>query len=199
MHELPVLGGWRPQREAAARNEAKILEAARSLLRSREAGAVEMRDIAAAAGVGIGTLYRRFGDKGRLLAAIVGEEERGLQEALLSGPPPLGRGADAPARLIAFLDALVELTERNLGVLLATDSTPPGRIQIGAYQAWRAHAAQLISDARPELSPEDAGWYADLLLAALDPALFANQRRLRGLPVESIKRNLRELVARVLG
>src|SRR5437660_1013209 len=99
--------GWRRQRDWAARNETRILEAARSLLSSAEASSVEMRDIAHAAGVGVGTLYRRFGDKAGLLAAVVGEQERELQEAMLRGRPPLGPGAAADERLMAFLDALV--------------------------------------------------------------------------------------------
>ncbi|HEX2284478.1 MAG TPA: helix-turn-helix domain-containing protein, partial [Mycobacterium sp.] len=84
---------WRPQREAAARNEAKVLDAARALL-SSDAPDVDMRVIAQAAGVGVGTLYRRFGDKAGLLAAVIGEDEHALQEAVLHGPPPLG--PDAP-------------------------------------------------------------------------------------------------------
>src|SRR4051794_24933860 len=72
----PDLPGWGPQRAAAARNQAKILDAARSLLRARDASNVDMRDIATAAGVGVGTLYRRFGDKARLLEAVISEDER---------------------------------------------------------------------------------------------------------------------------
>src|ERR1044071_4859595 len=97
--------GWRRQREWAARNETRILEAARSLLSSSESSSVEMRDIAHAAGVGVGTLYRRFGDKAGLLAAVVGEQERELQEAMMGGRPTRGRGAPADERLGAFLGA----------------------------------------------------------------------------------------------
>jgi AcrR family transcriptional regulator len=168
--------GWRRQREWAARNETRILEAARSLLRSADAPSVEMRDIAKAAGVGVGTLYRRFGDKAGLLAAVVGEQERDLQEAMLGGRPPLGPGAPAGERLVAFLDALVSLTERNLGVLLATDATPPGRLAIGAYAGWHLHIVALLRELRPDLDAMDASWWADLLLAPLDPQLYARQR-----------------------
>src|SRR5262249_16042938 len=140
----------------------------------------------------------RFGDKAHLLAAVVGEDERSLQDAVLSAPPPLGPGDRPVDRLIAFLDALADLTERNLDVLLATDSIPPGGLAIGAYQAWRLHAVHLLADARPALAPEDAGWHADVLLAPVDPALYASQLRQHGLTAEMIKTNLRELAARVL-
>lgn len=188
--ELPLPGGWQPQREAAARNEARIVDAARTLLRSRDAASLDMRDVAKAAGVGVGTVYRRFGDKAGLLAAIVGGDERELQEAFLHGPPPLGPGPRPAERLTAFLEALAALTERNLGVLLATDATPPGRLQIGAYTAWRLHVVGLLAELRPDLTADDAGWYADVLLGPLDPGLYAWQRRRQGFSRRRIAANL---------
>nr|WP_255559554.1 TetR/AcrR family transcriptional regulator [Mumia sp. zg.B17] len=55
-----------------------------------------MNDIARAAGVGRGTLYRRYPDRASIATALLDEHERRLQEALLSGPPPLGPGARPP-------------------------------------------------------------------------------------------------------
>jgi AcrR family transcriptional regulator len=189
--ETRELPGWGPQRASAARNQVKILDAARSLLMARDAANVDMREIARAAGVGVGTLYRRFGDKARLLEAIISEDERDLQEAILRRGPPLGPGAPADQRLDAFIDALVKLTERNLGVLLATDATPQGRLRIGAYDAWRLHLVTLLGELRPGVGDVDRGWYADLLLAALDPQLYAYQRAERGLSKRRIASNLR--------
>jgi AcrR family transcriptional regulator len=168
---------WRPQREAAARNEEKLLQTARTLLRSADGAKVDMREIAEAAGVGVGTLYRRFGDKAGLLAAVIGDDEHALQDAILQGPPPLGPGAPADERLGAFIEALVALTERNLGVLLITDATPPGRLKVGAYSGWRQHIGLLLRQARADLDAKDAGWYADMLLASVDAQLYAFQRR----------------------
>ena len=190
---------WRPQREKAARNQARILDTARSLLQSADASQVDMRDIARAAGVGVGTLYRRFGDKAGLLAAVVGEQERELQEAVLRGPAPLGPGAPADERLAAFLDALASLTERNLDVLLATDATPPGRLKIGAYAGWHLHLVTLLRQVRPDLKADDAGWYADLLLAPMDPQLYAEHRRCRGLGRSRIAANSKMLARAVIG
>jgi AcrR family transcriptional regulator len=191
--------GWRPQREMAARNEAKILDSARGLLRSADASQVDMRDLARAAGVGVGTLYRRFGDKAALLAAVVGQQERELQEAVLHGPAPLGPGAPAQERLLAFLDALVSLTDCNLGVLLATDATPPGRLKIGAYAGWRLHLVTLLRQVRPDLDPDDVGWYADMLLAPMDPQLYADHRRDRRMSRHHIATNVKMLARAVIG
>jgi AcrR family transcriptional regulator len=122
-------------------------------------------------------LYRRFGDKAGLLAAVIGDDEHTLQEAILRGSPPLGPGAPADERLAAFIDALVALTERNLGALLATEATPPGRLKVGAYSGWRQHVVLLLRELRADLDAKDAGWYADMLLAPVDSQLYAFQRR----------------------
>src|SRR3954451_17711815 len=183
------------QREAAARNEAKILDTTRALLQDDDAGAVDIRDIARAAGVGVGTVYRRFGDKATLLASVIGADERRLQDALLSGPPPVGPGAPPPERLAAFLDALVRLTEDNLNVLLAVDTASAGRVHVGAYRAWRVHVAYLLGELRPDLAAVDRGWFAAALPAPPDGGLSASPRRDQGLTPDAIAANLRALAA----
>ena len=68
----PLLGPpARRERADAARNRARVLGAAARLFAEHGVGAVTMDDIAAAAGVGKGTLYRRFTDKGELAAAVL--------------------------------------------------------------------------------------------------------------------------------
>jgi AcrR family transcriptional regulator len=168
--------GWQPQRTAAARNEAKLLDAARALLRDPEAD-FEMRDVADAAGVGVGTLYRRFGNRAGLLSAVVGEDERDLQQRMVSGPPPLGPGGPAAQRLTAFLTELVALTDRNLDALVVTEATDGGRLKVPSYHGWRLHVITLIREARPGVTAKDAGWLADVLLSTVDARVYAFQRR----------------------
>lgn len=84
---------------------------------------------------------------------------------------------------------MVALTERNLGALLITDATPPGRLKIGSYAAWRLHVVTLLRELRPEWSAQDAGWHADALLAAVEAQLYAFQRREAGLSQKRIARN----------
>jgi AcrR family transcriptional regulator len=81
------------ERADAARNRAAVLEAAATLFRAHGVAAVSMDAVAAAAGVGKGTLFRRFGDKAGLAVALLDARERELQEAILTGPAPLGPGA----------------------------------------------------------------------------------------------------------
>ncbi|NKE58010.1 helix-turn-helix transcriptional regulator [Lentzea sp. PSKA42] len=61
------------ERADAARNRAAILAAATELIRERGIEAVSIDDVAAAAGVGKGTVFRRFGDKAGLIQAVVDE------------------------------------------------------------------------------------------------------------------------------
>ncbi len=58
-------------RADAARNQAAILAAATDLICERGIEAVSIDDVAAAAGVGKGTVFRRFGDKAGLVQAVV--------------------------------------------------------------------------------------------------------------------------------
>lgn len=86
----------------AARNRALLLEAARRLIARSGADAITMDDVAAAAGVGKGTLFRRFGSRAGLMMVLLDEDERASQQAFLFGPPPLGPDAPPLDRLIAF-------------------------------------------------------------------------------------------------
>ncbi|WP_237047816.1 TetR/AcrR family transcriptional regulator [Lentzea guizhouensis] len=93
---LPLVGAGRPLRADAVRNQARLLEAAARLAAERGAAALTMEAVAVAAGVGKGTVSRRFGDRNGLLQALLDHAERQFQEAFLSGPP---RWAPNPALL----------------------------------------------------------------------------------------------------
>ncbi|MCZ9343737.1 TetR/AcrR family transcriptional regulator, partial [Streptomyces sp. TRM76130] len=85
--------GTGPQEEPclradAARNRARLLEAAARLVAEHGAAGVTMEAVAAAAQVGKGTVFRRFGDRTGLLMALMDHSEKKFQAALLSGPPP---------------------------------------------------------------------------------------------------------------
>src|SRR2546423_15231400 len=88
--ELPLIEPDAFERADAARNRERILSAARRLFDERGAGCVSMDQVAEAAGVGKGTLFRRFGSRAALAAAVLSERERGFPEAVIRGEPPLG-------------------------------------------------------------------------------------------------------------
>jgi AcrR family transcriptional regulator len=150
--ELLVLRTSSPKERAdAARNRRAVLAAAADLFRRHGVDAVSMDAIAAAAGVGKGTLFRRFGDKAGLAAALLDEQERTLQEAILFGPAPLGPGApgDAPTprdRLRAFVAAYLDYLLHHLPVVRMSETASPGaRYRIGAYRFWHRHVSLLLA------------------------------------------------------
>jgi AcrR family transcriptional regulator len=192
--ELPVLGAPRQERADAARNRAKVLEAARRLFAERGVESVTMADVARAAGVGKGTVFHRFGDRAGLARALLDECERQLQEAILRGAPPLGPGAPAGERLPAFLDALLDLTLEHADLLVAADGAKPGgRYLTGAYAAWHRHVAVLVAELRPGA---DADLLAHLLLAPLAPDLVRHLDRRVGIRADRLRAELRALAAR---
>ena len=134
------------ERADAARNRAAILDAAAALFAEHGVDAVSMDQVAAAAGVGKGTLFRRFGDKAGLAVALLDARERVLQEGILHGPPPLGPGAPPPERLAAFADAYLDYLFEHLPVVRMSETAAPGaRYRIGAYRFWHRHLAILLA------------------------------------------------------
>lgn len=179
----------RKERSDAVRNRAKILEVTARLFAEHGVDCVSMDQIAAEAGVGKGTLFRRFGDKAGLGVALLDERERELQNALVSGPPPLGPGASAGERLRAFLVAYAEFLDANLDLVHMSETASPGaRYRVGAYLLWQHHVRALISQARPDL---DADCVAHLLLAGLSADLRRAMRK--SCPTERLAASLATL------
>jgi AcrR family transcriptional regulator len=183
------------ERADAARNRARLLAAAARLFREHGVDAVSMDAVAAAAGVGKGTLFRRFGDKSGLATALLDERERALQSDILSGRPPLGPGAPAAERLRAFADAYLDYVLDHLDLLRMSETAAPGaRYRIGAYRFWRRHVALLLAEARPDADPE---YLAHALLGALDADLIA--AALPELGADRVRDGVAQLVAGLAG
>jgi AcrR family transcriptional regulator len=176
----------RAERADAARNRERILQAAERLFAERGVETVSMDAIAEAAGVGKATLFRRFGDRAGLALALLDAKERDLQGLVLRGDPPLGPGAPAEERLVAFLDALIDLLEAHTDLVVASETAPPGaRYRSGLYATYHMHVRVLIAQARG--ADADADALAELLLAPLAGEHYRHLRRERGMPVERIK------------
>jgi AcrR family transcriptional regulator len=189
----PRVGAPPAERADAARNRARVLAAAAELFRSREdPRAVTMDDVARAAGVGRATLYRRYPDIVSIASALLGEDERDLQEQLLRGAPPLGPGAPPAERLAAFYAAMVEFLDRQLPLVLAVDAGA-ARFAVGSYGFWRAHVRSLLVEAG--IPGPDA--LVDLLLAPLAGEVFRHQRA-SGVTTAEIANALGLLAHRVL-
>ena len=184
--ELPLTTAPLPERERAdaRRNRERILCAAARLVDEHGIDCVSMDDVAAAAGVGKGTLYRRFGDRHTLLRALIEEPERDFQDELIRGEPPLGPGAPAIERLRAFGAGQLALLERHARFMFAGDKILAGRHDHPVYAFHRVHLSFLLR----EILGDDArtDYLVDVLLAALAPELFLYQREFRGMPLEDL-------------
>ena len=192
---LPVLGEPRPERADARRNRLKVLEAAERLFAEQGVQNVSLDAIAAAAGVGKGTVFRRFGDRAGLATALLDQREQELQAEILSGEPPLGPDAPAVERITAFLDAYLELLDRHVELFIDSENASAGaRYRIGSYHLWRQHISMLVEEARPEL---DADYTAHFILAPLAADLH-NALRTGGFPLARLKQSLRQAVTTLL-
>ncbi|MFJ1705384.1 TetR/AcrR family transcriptional regulator [Kitasatospora sp. NPDC088346] len=168
-----------PERADAARNRLKILAAAAEILAAEGPEALTVAEVAQAAGIGVGTVYRRFGDRTGLLLALLDEREREFQAGFMTGPPPLGPDAPAAVRLRAFVLALVDrIQEQHVLQLLAERSSPTGRFRGGPYAVYHAHLVHLLGRVRPGVEPR---FLADALLAALSAEQLQWLREGRGM------------------
>jgi AcrR family transcriptional regulator len=161
----------RRERADAARNRRAILLATEELLTRLPPEQISMEQVAAAAGVGKGTVFHRFGNRAGLMRALMQERAMALQEAVVDGPPPLGPGAPAHERLLAFIDGVIEVVSRNKGLLAALDHAEavvqakiPDDDPPPLHALWHRHISDLIHEARPDL---DADLIAYLVLASL--------------------------------
>jgi AcrR family transcriptional regulator len=162
LRELPV--SVPQERGDAARNRGLLLQAARRLVTERGADAVTMDDVAAAAGVGKGTLFRRFGSRAGLMMVLLDEDERASQQAFLFGPPPLGPDAPPLDRLVAFGRERIRFAHTHRALLSETNRDPQLR-HVGATAVQRTHVRVLLKSAK---TTGDLDVQTDALLALLD-------------------------------
>ncbi|QFG27117.1 TetR/AcrR family transcriptional regulator [Actinomadura sp. WMMB 499] len=95
-------GKPRGERADAARNRELLLETAREMIAEHGVAKVTMDALAERAGLGKGTVFRRFGTRAGIFRALLDADERRFQERVLTGPPPLGPGAGPVERLVAY-------------------------------------------------------------------------------------------------
>lgn len=176
--ELPVCVPQLPARERgdALRNRALLLDAARRLVAERGADAVTMDDVAAAAGVGKGTLFRRFGSRAGLMMVLLDEDERASQEAFLFGPPPLGPDAPPLDRLVAFGRERMCFAHTHRALLSAANRDPRTRYAPAAA-VLRRHVRVVLATAK---TTGDLDAQTDALLALLDVDYVEHQLTERG-------------------
>jgi AcrR family transcriptional regulator len=160
----------RPLRSDAERNRGRILAAASAVFAERGLGAT-MDQIADRAGVGVGTVYRRFPEKELLIDALFEERIEELartgEEALTTGDPWQG--------LVAYLEAAIAQQAANRGLrdlLLSStyghDRVARARERLEPITEGLVERAQRDGELRPDLAASDVPLLYLMLGAIVD-------------------------------
>jgi AcrR family transcriptional regulator len=158
------------ERADAARNRRHLLATVREMLAEQGADKLTMDGLADRAGLGKGTVFRRFRSRAGIFQALLDDDERVFQERVRSGPPPLGPGAPPLDRLIAYGRARTGFLVAHREIARAAlDGTQP--IPAGSHTPLsRAHIRVLLGHL--DLAAPDLGLLAVQLTAALDGPLL---------------------------
>ena len=179
------------ERADAARNRQLLLSAAKSLIDDHGAAAVTMDAVARAAGVGKGTVFRRFGNRTGLMMALLDHSEQALQRGFLGGPPPLGPGAPPLDRLIAYGRARLKMTVDHLDILLEAGADDPNRLSHPVWATSTRHVEHLLA----ELGyPGSLATIAVAIQAPLDAISVRHQLDVVGLSAAEIADDWEQMV-----
>ena len=127
------------ERADAAAHRVRLLQVARDLFDEHGVAAVSMRDVACAAGVGQGTLYRKFPSKGALAAALLADAVSSMEGRLVAAV------AAAPTTPVdAFLGELVHFTAEHHELLAEAVGALSADVYLGDTPIWRWKRASLV-------------------------------------------------------
>jgi AcrR family transcriptional regulator len=160
-----------------------------------------MAEIAQAAGVGKGTLYRRFSNKGELCLGLMNERLQAFQDKQLAQMRAMSAaGTPYLEQLAQFLEALVTFTAAHMPLLCEVQqhSQSLDEEQVERPHFWQymtvhglLHRARRAAEVRADL---DAAYTAEALLAPLNADTFRFQLEQLDFTQERIQAGLRTLV-----
>jgi len=189
---LPLLTSPPPERRDAARNREALMTAAAALVEEVGVGSVTMDALACRAGVGKGTVFRRFGSREGLMGALLNHSETEWQAAVMGGPPPLGPGAPPMERLLAFGKSRMELNLKHAELIEAAGN--PGARSFAALSFTTMHVRYLLSQLAIE---GDLAYLATALVAPLEIIVLREQVDREQVPMDRIMAGWTDLVRRV--
>jgi AcrR family transcriptional regulator len=193
MDLLPLADSPARERSDAARNREALLRAAQELVDSCGVEGVTMEAVAARAGVGKGTVFRRFDSREGLMASLLNRSETVWQAQVISGPPPLGPGAPPLDRLPAFGHSRMELNLQHARLIESA-----GRSGARSYAA-ESFAAMHVRYLLNELGVRgDVPFLAAALLSPLEAIVLVQQTERDDLPLDRVRAGWDDLVQRVI-
>jgi AcrR family transcriptional regulator len=161
-----------PLRKDAERNRQRILTAARELFAARGLG-VTLNDIAHHAGVGVGTVYRRFPDKNDLIDTLFQErldEWGSLFEDGLADPDPWHAIVTVHERALELWSRDRALREILLGSPRASERATRQRAQLHPLAAKLVDRARAAGEVRADATTQDFGVILLMVAAVIDAA-----------------------------
>lgn len=192
---LPLLVGEPMERSDAARNRAAVLEAADRLILRDGLAALTMDAVAQEAGVGKGTVFRRFSSRQGLMRALLDRSEAAWQAEVIFGPPPLGPDADPWDRLLAFGPSRLAATTANLELI--RHATVGRHTRNSPAQAFAVmHLRHLLQQLGVS---GDLPLLALSLMALFDLDLLDRPAAADGFTAARIEAAWRDLVERIVG
>jgi AcrR family transcriptional regulator len=182
----------RPPRADARRNRETLLDAAAAMFVAAGVDA-PVRDIAAKAGVGVGTIYRHFPTRADLIVGVYRHQVEACAEA---GPALLTSAASPHAALAEWIDRFVDFLITKHGLAAAMQSDDAAFQSLHAYFLDRLVpvCAELLAAAtgsgeiRPDVGAFELMYGVGSLCigAGKDPRYDA--RRLTGLLIAGLRR-----------
>ena len=126
-----------PAQQARSRlTQQRILEAGTALLEEGGTEALTVAAVASRAGVAVGSVYRRFGDKDRLIAALQHDMIEQFNADIVRRFDPLGTEPPAlVASAVAGLTETYQAHERLMRVFLAAGAVDPAVARVGSEAA----------------------------------------------------------------
>ena len=158
----------------------QLLAAAEEVFAQQGIQAAKVDDIAARAGVAVGTVYNYFTDRKALLSAVYEHTREDFRQKLRQ-VEEASRGQPFRARLSAFLDGMLghfDAKRRFYLILAQTECTPhpqrPGPGREGLLADAYRHAERLLADgiAGGDLRAESPGFLAAVLVGMIRGAAF---------------------------
>lgn len=192
MNDNLILPDPRPTRADAVKNRVLLLETAQRLFEQNGVDAVTMSEVAEAAGVGKGTLYRHFPNgKVELCHELIDQDQRDLQNRALAR---MRSGGDPLDHLEWFLREVIAFIERNDAILLTevADSMALGH---PAHLWWRQTIRGLLLQINPHINID---YSADVLFVMLDPRTIRYQKTGRGLTSDAVVSGLIDLLHQLI-
>lgn len=186
----------RTERADAQRNREAVLAAADALFAaSSSPHSVSMDDIAAAAGVGKGTLFRRFGDRAGLIAAVIASRIEPLQQAVRGAQDATG---SSPRQLVLdLLDAALLFKIKNRNLMAAAEDAGLSSPYQAEHYGWWHDTLRTALGRVPGV--RDADFTAHALLAAIRADLVTYLIDHQKMTPEGLRSSLAAHLENVLG